>query len=116
MNEEPNRNKQREYILCAAIRRVTPRTPCGDSQPYHLGTNDIMDIELGFRHHDIFNRFGKEVSRKPEDQGFYTSTGRFVDRVEAMRIAFNAGQVEFTIAIKSTRPMEFNRLHSEDLY
>ena len=30
---------------------------------------------------------------QPEDQGFTTSDGRFVDRVEARRIAVDAGQL-----------------------
>lgn len=89
----------KEYILCAAIRRKTPR----DCKPYH--DNDICNIEIGYRHHDILQRFGKEVL--PSKQGFYTSRGRFVDREEAYRIAVEAGQV----VGKSG-----GRLFSEDLY
>ena len=81
-------NKQ-EYILCAAIKRIEPKS----CMPYHKGTNDICDIEIGYRHHDILQRFYGEVSKKQEDQGFYTSTGRFVDRHEAMFIAWRAKQV-----------------------
>lgn len=80
-------NDKKEYILCAAIKRLTPK----DCKPYH--NNDICDIEIGYRHHDIFQRFAGEMSKKQNDQGFYTSTGRFVDRREGMFIAWKAGQV-----------------------
>ena len=80
---------KKEYILCAAIKRITPK----DCTPYHKGTNDICDIEIGYRHHDILQRFQGEVSKNPYDQGFYTSKGRFVDRFEGMFIAWKAGQV-----------------------
>ena len=76
----------KEYILCAAIKRKEPR----DCQPYHPNTNDICNIELGYRHHDILHRFDGEMSEC--EQGFYTSKGRYVDRYEGMEIAFNAGQ------------------------
>lgn len=42
-----------------------------------------LNIEIGFRHHDIYQRFEGELSLKNKDQGFYTSKGRFVDRFEA---------------------------------
>lgn len=95
---------KKEYILCAAIKRTTPRQ--GLQLMYYQ--NDIVNIEIGFRHHDIIRRFQGEISRYPEDQGFYTSKGRFVDRKEAMIIAKEAGQVENL----GTREMLF----SEDLY
>lgn len=78
-----------EYILCSTIKRIKPReTKCN----YHQ--NDIHLVELGYRHHDILIRFRGEVSTKLFDQGFYTSQGRFVDRIEAYKIAFNAGQLK----------------------
>lgn len=80
--------QNREYILCSAIRRLEPRK-C----TRHYYENDIYEVELGYRHCDIFARFPNELSRKPQDQGFYTSKGRFVDRREAMKIAFEAGQL-----------------------
>ena len=99
-----------EKILCAAIKRIQPRS----CMPYHIGTNDICNIEIGYRHHDIFKRFEGEVSIHPRDQGFYTSVGRFVDRREAMKIAYSAGQVSKETALNSNN--EFNILYSEDLY
>lgn len=91
-----------ERILCSAIKRIVPREKCN----YHH--NDIHLIEIGYRHHDIFIRFKGEVSEKPEDQGFYTSTGRFVDRFEAYKIAKESGQIEIDD--------EKTILYSEDLY
>ena len=91
-----------EYILCAAIRRLEPKT-CSS---YWEGTNDICKIEIGYRHHDIFQRFKSEVSKSPKDQGFYTSSGRYVDREEAAKIALSCGQIT----------EEKRLLYSEDLY
>ena len=130
-----------EYILCAAIRRKQPR----EGSPYWEGTNDIMNIEIGYRHHDIFHRFNNrgihknyencEVSNRMEDQGFYTSKGRFVDRYEGMKIAYEAGQVSEEVAFSKkwhdiklniadgdsvdldiADAEKYNKLFSEDLY
>ena len=49
-------DNSKEYILCAAIRRKRPR----EGSPYWDGTNDIMNIEIGYRHHDIFHRFNNK--------------------------------------------------------
>ena len=109
-------NKQ-EYILCAAIKRIE-RKKC---EPYYDEMNDICFIEIGYRHHDILQRFQGEVSKKSKDQGFYTSKGRFVDREEAAYIALLAGQIDiekcFSVknvdgsTIRTLKP-----LYSEDLY
>ena len=96
---------KQEYILCAAIKRITPK----ECTPYHEGTNDICNIEIGYRHHDILQRFQGEVSKKQCDQGFYTSKGRFVDRKEAYIIAAKYGQIVF----KHGLPDE---LYSEDIF
>ena len=82
-------NNKKEYILCAAIKRIEPKK----CTPYYEGMNDICNIEIGYRHHDILQRFRGEVSTKQVDQGFYTSNGRFVGRHEAMLIAWKAEQV-----------------------
>jgi hypothetical protein len=86
----------KEYVLCAAVRRRFRREV---ESPYHEGTNDILDIEIGYRHHDIYTRFPNELDLTPEAQGFYTSKGRFVGRVEAMKIAYEAGQVDKNTAL-----------------
>jgi hypothetical protein len=96
--------KKEEYIVCSAIKRLIPRK----CKPYH-NNNDICNIELGLRHHDIFQRYIGEVSKRPCDQGFFTSHGRFVGRKEAYIIAYNVGQV-------TEKPSETRLLFSEDLY
>lgn len=110
-------NNQQEYILCAALKRKEPRQCYHKGLPYHAGTNDILDIEIGYRHHDIYQRFGDEVSHKMKDQGFYTSKGRFVDRIEGMKIAVAAGQVPANRAtIEYKGKIIESELFSEDLY
>jgi hypothetical protein len=115
-------NNKREYIICAAIKRIKQRDCIK-----HYYENDLYDIEIGYRHCDIFARFGEEISKNPYDQGFYTSKGRFVDRKNAMYIAWNAGQVSDDVALKcdikklkeinnSEIINYFNKLYSEDLY
>ena len=121
---------KKEYILCAAIKRIEPK----NCMPYYESTNDICNIEIGFRHHDIFQRFPGEVSKKSDNQGFYTSRGRFVDRHEAMYIAWKAEQVSDDVALRTLLDIVrkdldegivlssdnfkkyFNKLYSEDLY
>lgn len=78
-------DKTKEYILCSAIKRNVPRD-CVK----HFKNNDIYNIEIGYRHCDIYARFEKEVSSTPSGQGFYTSMGWFVDRKEGLEIAVNA--------------------------
>ena len=97
-----------EFILCAAIRRIKPRECV---RQYHV--SDIYDVELGYRHPDILVRFEGEVSKKPSDQGFFTSRNRFVDRKEAFMIAYQANQIP--IALYDERGND-GKLYSEDLY
>lgn len=87
-------DNKKEYILCAAIKRVKPR-PSGS---YKEGSNDIDNIEIGYRHHDIYKRCYDELSMDPEDCGFYTSKGRFLSRKDAMKVAYEAGQVTKEVA------------------
>ena len=100
-------NSNTEYILCAAIKRKEPRIVCRN--PYWEGKNDILNIELGYRHHDIMIRFNDELDKRPYAQGFYTSNGRFVSREEGYKIAEAAGQIREITGGKGT-------LYSEDLY
>lgn len=97
-------DNNKEYLLCAAIRRKAPRD-C--HKVYHKDFHDIYEIELGYRHPDILHRFRDEVSHKSCDQGFYTSKARFVSREEGLKIAIECGQVNKIIGGKLT---------SEDLY
>lgn len=105
-------DNSKEYILCAALRRKASRK----TDSYHQ--NDLDQIEIGYRHYDIRNRFGNEVSCSPKDQGFYTSKGRFVNRKDAMEIAYICGQVskEKAYTLDENRYAVFNTLFSEDLY
>lgn len=91
-----NMRNDKEYILCAAIKRKSRKEV---PNPYYEGTNDILGIEVGYRHHDIYARFKGELDLTPEAQGFYTSKGRFVGRVEAMKVAYEAGQVDEKTAL-----------------
>lgn len=100
-------DKTKEYILCAAIKRKEPRPVIRN--PYYEGQNDILNIELGYRHHDIMIRFYDELEQGPNAQGFYTSKGRFVSREEAYEIADAANQIVESTGGKGT-------LYSEDLY
>ena len=124
---------KKEYIICATVKRVKQRDCIK-----HYYNNDLYDIEIGYRHCDIFARFGDEISKNPYDQGFYTSKGRFVDRYEGMMIAYKAGQVDEKTAFNSnwenievdgvsndnlvkkfkmlTNKQKYNKLYSEDLY
>ena len=85
----------------------------------YLPTNvDKGVVVAGHRHADIIktvvNLLGKRTCQFGEDcageseQGFVTNKDRFVDRVEAMKIARAANQV-----ISDTT---FEELYSEDLY
>lgn len=125
-------NNKVEYIICAAVLRKEPRKieGCG---PYKEKNNDILKIEIGYRHHDIWQRFHDELKipeeGEPDTNGFYTSKGRFVSREEGMKIAFEAGQVEekrakwtkeqvedLWLPLKNVKPGDFKPLASEDLY
>lgn len=104
LSQEKKIDRSKEYLLCAAIRRKEERD-C--PKVYWEQFRDIYKIELGWRHPDILHRFIGEVSKDPDDQGFYTSKGRFVTREEVLTIARAAGQVDKIIG---------GVLTSEDLY
>ena len=127
-------DNSKEYILCAAWRRKEPRKVKG--KPYKPENNDILLIEIGYRHHDIYDRFEGELEISNDAMGFYTSKGRFVSRTEGMKIAYEAGQMpkrgavwtqqdidedwfrdENGQSIKlNVKPGEYKPLISEDLY
>lgn len=67
MSQERRIDTNKEYILCAAIRRKEERD-C--PKVYWEQYRDIYKIELGWRHPDILHRFIGEVSKDPDDQGF----------------------------------------------
>ena len=104
-----NKDSNKEYILCAAIKRLKPvKVKTYNYQTANQQLDDIYSIEIGRRHNDIIARFGKLYLDVARGQGFYTSWGRFVSREEALQIAKDAGQVSETISD--------TKLFSEDLY
>lgn len=94
--EMPN-SKPTERILCAAIwfdDGITGRV----HQPKNIDTGYVI---CGRRHHNCFAthavfRDRDFVLKSTEvEQGFVTSNDFFVDRKEAARIAYLAGQIDF---------------------
>lgn len=57
--------------------------------------DDIWWEDAPKRHHDLIRKHAEETGRpgSGDVQGFVTSTGRFVDRHEALEIARAAGQL-----------------------
>ena len=89
-----------EIILCAAIKI---------NNELDAGGNPL--ILCGYRHHNIFWQKDERLQKnKSSEQGFLTSKNRFVDRVEALEIAHNVGQVDKNLTITK------QELYSEDLY
>lgn len=94
-----------QRIVCAAN-----RYPLLDGKGYldiggirHFSTDMRLSITLALD--------AGLIKRATETQGFFTNTGEFVDRVEALAIAKAAGQLEGRV--KHGREKE---LYSEDLY
>jgi len=85
----------REIIDAAAIR-------IGDS---------VYTVPRPGRHHDVLKAMPEDiaVASHLDDQGFVTSTGRFVDRAKAALIARAAGQL-----IREPTPAD--TLTSEDVW
>lgn len=75
-------DNSKEYILCAAVRRLD-------------GT-----VDYGYRHDQIYSRVPKEQMTEVygidfyNDMGFLTSKNRFVGRREAYQIALECGQIK----------------------
>lgn len=92
----------KEKIICAAV-RFNGKVWMGHRHPHALAA---MKDELSY----TMNRFQMIEASTDRDQGFVTSTGRFVDREEAHIIAGEAKQ------ITSKEYNEDTKLYSEDLY
>lgn len=101
-------NNKQEYIVCSAILKIeeTEQLPI-----YNSFENDLHKICIGLRHADILYQHRGIVSKNPYHQGFFTSKARYVDRMEAMEIALDCGQVTLN---ELTNP-RFG-LFSEDIY
>ncbi len=115
-----------ERILCAAIYVDTGRAEPPRRSHTYPATGIVF---AGWRHGDCFtalNAWADKLSRserkriaeaalRGRDQGFLTSTGRYVGRAEAWRIAHAAGQLVEPSASAASRHDE-PWLFSEDLY
>jgi hypothetical protein len=97
-------DNSKEYIICAAIwykHRFRTPAPRG-----FLAQNISKGMVIGhWRHGNCIythkqTRLCRCISDGRQVQGFLTSKGRFVDRWQAMEIAYNAGQVSEQDAIK----------------
>lgn len=112
----------KEYIVCAAYKQNTNtiyrqhlidngRDP---KRIYREPSDEVFDMRLGYRHPDIIYQFGGEINHRSDEGGFMTSKGRYVDRIEAMKIALECGQVteEKALRVDGT----YNWLFSEDIY
>lgn len=105
-------DKNREYILCAANyyndKIVHVHSPFNISEGF---------VICGLRHHNCISTFALMrgfpydsetlLLLQTQVQGFLTNQNRFVDRIEAARIAIVAEQIEDVFKKK---------LYSEDLY
>lgn len=98
-------DNNKEYILCAAVHiNDGVKWP---SLPVNIKSGRVI---CGYRHSDCIATIIQLLYSYDERniQGFLTSRDRFVDRHEAAKIAYEAGQI---IAIESD-----TILISEDLY
>lgn len=104
----------KEHILCAAI--WYKELPLVDEEvlrrrgfsPYNTDRGIVF---CGWRHTNcLYQKYAitglADSESGDNEQGFLTNKNRFVDRTEAAKIAFDAGQIK----------TEINYLHSEDLY
>lgn len=73
------------------------------------GENSIAVVPKPLRHPHIIHRLVQRGFKKPikGEQGFLTSEGKFVGRVEALEIAKRAGQIKET---------PHSKLYTEDLW
>lgn len=74
-----------------------------------LKNGEVVTLERPNRHGDIFSYMRNNGYARPidEEQGFITEDERFVDREEAYKIAFAAGQI---------LPDRGRELYTEDLW
>jgi hypothetical protein len=73
----------------------------------------VFSMEAPARHHHILNTMSiqEEIDALAVEQGFLTSEGRYVDRVEGLAIATLAGQI-----IRRSGGENAKELFSEDLW
>jgi hypothetical protein len=92
------------YILCAAVHFQNEKVY--KHQPKNIKTGYVV---CGRRHHNCYTtawELNGETKNEPTKCGFITSNDLFVDRQEAAKIAYEAGQTD----------EESEGLVSEELY
>lgn len=107
--------KSKEYILCAAIwyQEIELKKDIPQVRPNNISRGIVV---LGHRHGQCIWTMacltglrtcdvGEDCTGEHE-QGFLTNTNRFIDRQEAAKIAYEAGQIK----------EELKTLYSENLY
>jgi hypothetical protein len=98
-----------ERIVAAAIRMRL------DQQWSDAGYTEFLTISASppARHHTLLHPFSAHTHRHvgPDDQGFLTSTGRYVGREEALKIAIASGQPMIDHPSRHA-----SKLFSEDLW
>lgn len=101
-----------ERILCAAIWYKNVEHKLDRREMYLPNNISFGYVMCGRRHNNIIalncDLTGNVTRRETSVQGFLTNTNRFVDRIEANKIAIAASQVVGNI--------EGDELISEDLY
>lgn len=114
----------KEYIVCAAYKtnKDTPYLKYLTHRGFDLNNvyyephRQVMGIITGWRHSDILLKFGDFID-KEDGGGFMTSKCRYVNRIEAMKIALEAGQVTKEKAIREDgKNGGYCPLFSEDIY
>jgi len=102
------KDKQQQHIICAAIHFED------DKEYVHQPKNIQYGLVIcGHRHHNVFAVLsGLGINRlkysKHHIQGFLTNDNIFVDREQAMEIAYKAGQIN--------EKKKYRELYSEDIY
>lgn len=107
------KDEQIERIYCAAI--WYKKLKAGVRNPVNIEEGLVI---YGHRHYDIIMNLANILGLRSVEngdrscgeyeQGFYTNKGRFVDRIEGMKVAKKAGQVPIN--------QGFEELYSEDLW
>lgn len=102
--------KVEEYILCAAV--WYKDFPLGEHQPKNIDKGIVL---CGHRHGCIIQQHVVLMGKRQAEmgsytQGFLTNKNRFVDRLEALKLALAANQV------KDVNNIRKSGLYSEDLY
>jgi hypothetical protein len=89
-----NHWRNREHILCAAIHFMDGKAY--NHQPENI---DFGFVVCGHRHHNCFMTSyildpDRSYIKHNDEQGFITNKNRFVNREEAAKIAYYAGQTK----------------------